>query len=189
MFFGKDRGLRSREPPANMLVAMGLAAAACILIGIFPALLYTHLPYPVDFAPYTARHVLATLGLLGFTALGFFLLLPLLDPEPSISLDTDWFYRRGLSASLSLAYGGLARLEGFVGQLSDRVMQRPVLGAAARLRELDTRVIDASAVGVGRLTQALSERLRFAESGHAQHYGLIMAAGVLLAIALAVFGS
>src|SRR2546426_10538642 len=89
MFFGKDRGLRGQEPPVNMLVAMGLAAAACILIGIFPALLYSHLPYPVDFAPYTARHVLATLGLLSFTALGFFLLLHQLDPEPSISLDTD----------------------------------------------------------------------------------------------------
>ena len=57
-----------------MLVAMGLAAAACILIGIFPRLLYSQLPYPVDFVPYTARHVLATLGLLGFTGLGFFLL-------------------------------------------------------------------------------------------------------------------
>jgi multicomponent Na+:H+ antiporter subunit D len=189
MFFGKDRGLPGQEPPANMLVAMGLAAAACILIGIFPALLYSHLPYPVDFAPYTARHVLATLGLLGFTALGFFLLLHYLDPEPSISLDTDWFYRRGLSASLSFAYDGLTRLEGFVGQISDRVMQRPVLGLAALLREIDARGIDATAVGVGRLTQALSQRLRFTESGHAQHYGLIMAAGVLVALALAIFGS
>ncbi len=189
MFFGKDRGLRAQEPPANMLVAMGLAAVACIVIGIFPGLLYSHLPYPVDFVPYTARHVVATLGLLGFTALGFFLLLHHLDPEPSISLDTDWFYRRGLDASLSLAYGGAARLERVAGQIYEFVIQREVLGAATQLRELDTRVIDAGAVGVGRLTQALSQRLRFAESGHAQHYGLIMAAGVLVAIALAVFGS
>ena len=42
-------------------------------------------------------------------------------------------------------------------------------------------VIDATAVGVGELTQTASSRLRVAESGHAQHYGLIMAAGVLLA--------
>jgi multicomponent Na+:H+ antiporter subunit D len=116
------------------------------------------------------------------------LLLTHLDPEPIVSLDTDWFYRRGLSASLTLLYGGLARVEGFGGQVYDRAMQRPVLGAAELLRQLDARVIDATAVGVGRLTQALSQRLRFAESGHAQHYGLIMAAGVLLAIAFAVFG-
>jgi multicomponent Na+:H+ antiporter subunit D len=112
-----------------------------------------------------------------------------LDPEPSVSLDTDWFYRRGLSASLNFAYGGLARLDGFVGQISDRVMRRPVLGLAALLQELDARVIDAAAVGVGRLTQGLSQRLRFTESGHAQHYGLLMAAGVLVALALAIFGS
>jgi hypothetical protein len=41
-------------------------------------------------------------------------------------------------------------------------------------------------VGIGRLTQTLSQSLRVAISGHAQHYGLIMAAGVLMALALAV---
>lgn len=188
MFFGEDRGLRAQEPPANMLVAMGLAAAACVLIGVFPTLLYSHLPYPVDFVPYTARHVVDTLGLLGFTALGFFLLLKQLDPEPIISLDTDWFYRRGLSASLPLVNRGLARLESFVGQIYDVVMQRYVLRAATRLRELDASVIDATAVGVGGLTQTLSRGLRTTVTGNAQYYGLMMAAGVLAAIAFAVFG-
>jgi multicomponent Na+:H+ antiporter subunit D len=188
MFFGKDSRPRGQEPPKNMLVAMGLAAAACILIGVFPTLLYGRLPFAVDYAPYTVRHVMATLGLLGFTALGFVLLLKHLDPEPVISLDTDWFYRRGLPAVLALTNGGLARLEGFVGQVYDFVMQRPVLGAGALLRELDARVIDATAVGVGHVTQTLSQGLRTAVSGHVQHYGLIMAAGVLAVIAFAVFG-
>jgi len=189
MFFGKDRGLRAQEPPANMIVAMAVAAAACVVIGVFPTLLYSQLPFSVDYVPYTARHVTTTLGLLGFTALGFFLMLKHLDPEPVVSLDTEWFYRRGLTASLALVQGGLERLEGFVGQTSDVVMQRYVLGTAARLRELDLRGIDATMVGVGRLTQTLSEGLRITVSGHAQHYGLIMAIGVLIAIAFAVFGS
>ena len=187
MFFGEDRGLRGHEPPTNMLVAMGLAAAACVLIGVFPTLLYSHLPYPVDFVPYTARHVMGTLGLLGFTALGFFLLLKHLDPEPIVSLDTDWFYRRGLSAALPLVNRGLARLESFVGQIYDVVMQRYVLGEATRLGEFDARVIDATAVGVGGFTQTLSWVLRATVTGNAQYYGLIMAAGVLAAIAFAVF--
>src|SRR5207245_1229447 len=187
MFFGKDRGLRGHEPPANMIVAMGLAAAACVLIGVFPSLLYSHLPFSVDYAPYTARHVTDTLGLLGFTALGFFLLLKHLDPEPIVSLDTDWFYRRGLSVSLPLANRGLARLEGFAGQIYEVVMQQGVLRAATRLRELDARVIDAGAEGVGGLTQTLSGALRTTVTGNAQYYGLLMAAGVLAAIALAVF--
>ena len=60
---------------------------------------------------------------------------------------------------------------------------------APRLRRLDARVIDRTAVGVGLVTQGLSRDLSGAVSGHAQHYGLIMAAGILAAIALAVFGS
>jgi len=199
MFFGESdarlsaearraKAGRGQEPPANMIVAMGLTAAACVLIGIFPTLLYWYLPYPVDYAPYTTRHVMATLGLLGFTALGFFLLLKHLDPEPIVSLDTDWFYRRGLSASLALVQGGLRRLEGFAGQIYDVVVQRPLLDAAALLGQLDARVIDATAVGVGRLTQTLSQGLRLTVSGHAQHYGLLMAAGVLAALALVFFG-
>jgi multicomponent Na+:H+ antiporter subunit D len=187
MFFGKDRGLPAREPPANMLAAMGLAAAACVLIGVVPAFLYGYLPFPVDYAPYTARHVMATLGLLGFTALGFFALLAHLDPEPTVSLDTDWFYRKGAVVILNWSRGGLARVEDFVAQISDVVMRRLVLGAAANLRELDARVIDATAVGVGRVTQAISRGLSSAVSGHAQHYGLIMTAGVLAAIAIAIF--
>jgi multicomponent Na+:H+ antiporter subunit D len=188
MFFGKDRGLNFHEPPVNMLAAMSVAAAACIFIGVFPGLLYSQLPFDVDYAPYTLRHITATLGLLGFTALGFFLLLKHLDPEPVISLDTDWFYRRGLSAVLALIEGGLGRLEGFAGRASDFVMQRCVLAVADRLSELDARVIDATMVGIGRLTQSVSQGMRVAVSGHAQHYGLLMAAGVVIAVALAVFG-
>jgi multicomponent Na+:H+ antiporter subunit D len=187
MFFGKDRGLPAREPPSNMLGAMGLAAAACVLIGVFPALLYGYLPFPVDYAPYTARHVLATLGLLGFTALGFFMLLAQLDPLPTVSLDTDWFYRKGALVILNWSRGGLTRAEDFVAQISDIVMRRLVLGAAARFRQLDAQVIDATALGVGRVTQATSRGLSSAVSGHTQHYGLIMTAGVLAAVAIAIF--
>jgi multicomponent Na+:H+ antiporter subunit D len=187
MFFGTDRGLRAHEPPRNMLVAMGVAAAACVLIGVVPAVLYAYLPHPVDYVPYTARHVTATLGLLGFTALGFFLMLRHLDPEPVVSLDTDWFYRRGASAAEALARGGLAAAERAVGNVYDVVMERPVLGGARQMSGLDLRIVDGVAVGVGRLTQSISRGLTVAVSGHAQHYGLIMAAGVLAALALAVF--
>ena len=189
MFFGKsDDTMRGKEPPTNMLAAMGLAALACIFIGIFPALLYSHLPYLVDYAPYTVRHVISTLGLLAFTALGFFLLLKHLDPEPTVSLDTDWFYRRGLTAVLSPIQEGLVRLERIFGQAYEFVMRRPVMGMAVPLREIDARVIDAAAVGLGRLVQVLSERLKTTVSGHAQHYGLAMAVGVLVAVAFVVFG-
>jgi multicomponent Na+:H+ antiporter subunit D len=187
MFFGRDRGLAAHEPPSNMLVAMGLAAAACIIIGVFPALLYAQLPYHIEYAPYTVRHVIATLGLLSFTALGFFALLAHLDPEPKISLDTDWFYRRGLSTAMAYAFVVLVRAENGLAAAYEGFVRSPLLGAAARLRQVDASVVDRAAEGVGNITDAVSQSLKMVVSGHAQYYGLMMAAGVLMAIAIAMF--
>jgi multicomponent Na+:H+ antiporter subunit D len=189
MFFGRDSRdpVAGHEPPANMLAAMALTAAACILIGVFPALLYQRLPNPVDFVPYTLRHVTSTLGMLSFTALGFFLLLKHLDPVPTISLDTDWFYRRGAAGLMRLARGPLAHLEsGFVGEIYEFVIRRPVLGMAQVVRDLDSLMVDSTLVGVGRFTRNFSEVLKTTVSGNAQHYGLIMAAGILALLALAI---
>ena len=188
MFFGKDSGLRAKEPPVNMLVAMGMAAAACIVIGVLPGLLYRFLPNAVDYVPYTLAHVTSTLGMLAFTALGFFLLLKHLDPERTISLDTDWFYRRGVTRFMTPILSPLARLEYFtVGEIYELVIQRPVLGVANLVQRFDSGVVDAGLVGVGSLTRRLSHRLKIVESGHAQHYGLIMAAGILAFLAFLMF--
>lgn len=93
-FFGKDRGIEAKDPPANMLAGMGIAAFLCILIGVYPKVLYDLLPYEVDFQPFTIPHVVGELQLLMFTALGFFLLLKKLQVEPTITLDMDWTYRK-----------------------------------------------------------------------------------------------
>ena len=187
MFFGKDSGLRAQEPPRNMLVAMGLAAVACVLIGVFPGLLYVHLPHPTEYVPFTLVHVTNALGMLAFTALGFFLLLKHLDPEPKISLDTDWFYRRGSTGLLTLVQGPLARLEyRFIGEIYEFLIRRPVLGGANLFGKLESLVVDSALVGLGRSTQAFSQVLKRAGSGHIQHYGLTMAAGILALLALVV---
>jgi multicomponent Na+:H+ antiporter subunit D len=187
MFFGRDRGLAAREPPSNMLVAMGLAAAVCIGIGVFPSLLYAQLPFPVEYAPYTVRHVLSTLGVLSFTALGFFTLLSHLDPEPTISLDTDWFYRRGLPTVMTLGYRVLVRVEGALTVAYEGFIRIVLLGTAARLRQVDASVVDRAAEGIGNSTAAVSQSLKLVVTGHAQHGGLLMAAGVLIAMAIALF--
>jgi multicomponent Na+:H+ antiporter subunit D len=185
MFFGEDRGVKAKEPPKNMLAAMGLGAAACVLIGIAPGLLYERLPFPAEYIPYTARHVLSTLGLLGFTALGFFALLRELDPEPTVSLDTDWFYRRGLPALLPPIGSVLAEIDGLVGKTSDFVVERALL-AGERLRRLDSTIVDGATVGIGRVTLAFGSILRRTADGNVQHYGLLMAAGALVVLALVV---
>ena len=50
---------------------MAIAAALCIGIGVFPSALYSILPFPVTYVPYTEPHVLAQLQLLLFSALAF----------------------------------------------------------------------------------------------------------------------
>ena len=96
-FFAHDSGIRCKEAPAHMLVAMGIAAALCIGIGIHPDALYALLPWPVDYAPYTVSHVLAQLQLLVFSALAFAWLMRkgIYPPElHSVNLDADWIVRR-----------------------------------------------------------------------------------------------
>lgn len=98
MFFGHDSGLRPKEAPWNMRLAMGIAAFLCVGIGAFPQPLYSILPFPVDYVPYTGAHVVGQLQILMFGALAFALLmLSGIYPAEirSINLDTDWFYRKG----------------------------------------------------------------------------------------------
>ncbi|MDK2792574.1 MAG: multicomponent Na+:H+ antiporter subunit [Deferribacteres bacterium] len=95
VFFQKDSGLRPKEAPKNMLIAMGFVSFLCILLGVYPQVLYNILPYEVDFKPYTASHVLLQLQILMFSAAAFFFMLPMLKRTETITLDTDWFYRKG----------------------------------------------------------------------------------------------
>lgn len=100
-FFSHDSGIRTKEPPLNMLIAMGIAAFLCIFIGVFPDTLYSILPFPVDYKPYTGAHVIDMLQLLFFSALAFTLLMRsgLYPAEMrATNLDADWFYRMGAKA-------------------------------------------------------------------------------------------
>jgi len=108
-FFAHDSGIRCREAPFNMLIAMGLTALLCVGIGVFPTPLYSILPYPVSYVPYTAAHVLDQLQLLVFSALAFAVLIRtgIYPPElKSTNLDSDWVYRR-LGPTLAGALTGV----------------------------------------------------------------------------------
>ena len=128
-FMGKDSGLRPKEAPWNMLLAMGIAAFFCVFIGVYPAWLYTFLPSPVDYNAYTLSHIFWELQLLLFTGLGFFLLLKYVGGDPKISLDTDWVYRRALPWVVGwVRRGGGAAWTGVLGTL-----QRYLEGAVVTL--------------------------------------------------------
>lgn len=93
VFFQKDSGLRPKDAPWNMALAMVLFSAICILLGVFPEWLYGLLPYAMDYQAYTPGKVVFYLQLLLFSGLAFFLLLPLMKRTETISLDVDWLWR------------------------------------------------------------------------------------------------
>jgi multicomponent Na+:H+ antiporter subunit D len=100
-FFAHDSGIRVKEAPWNMLIAMGAGAAICVLIGIFPAPLYDILPYEADYVPYTGDHILTSFQLLIFATLAFAVLMRtgIYPPEKrGVNLDFDVVYRKGLPA-------------------------------------------------------------------------------------------
>lgn len=131
VFFQRDSGLRPDDAPWNMALAMILFAGLCILLGVFPELLYAYLPYAVDYVPYSAGKVLFYLQLLLFSGLAFFVLLPLMKRTETISLDTDWLWRR---AGLGL------------------------LKLAGRLLEAFGRQVDRAAASAGAFTQRMTVR-------------------------------
>ena len=91
-----------------MTAAMGLFAALCIFLGVFPETLYRFLPYAVDYKAYTAGKVVFYLQLLLFSGLAFFLLLPLMRRTLTISLDTDWLWRVVMYRAATAAEARLA---------------------------------------------------------------------------------
>jgi multicomponent Na+:H+ antiporter subunit D len=116
-FFSHDAGHRVEEAPFNMLVAMGIAGAACILIGVFPSALYSILPYPVEKSPYTVASVITKTQLLVFSVLAFAILIrngwyP--TEMRSTNLNTDWFYRKPGAAIVRGVAWLAARLAGAV---------------------------------------------------------------------------
>jgi multicomponent Na+:H+ antiporter subunit D len=180
MFFAKDSGLRPGEPPANMLAAMGIAAAFCIVIGVWPAPLYALLPFPVDFAPYSALHITESMGLLMFTLLGFVILLKILAPENTITLDTDWFYRRGASLFMRFAHGPVRLWEQALITLGDGAGLSSLHLLSRQSLSADTNAVDATVNGVAHTARRSGALLRRLQSGIVSHYGLAMMLGLIL---------
>ena len=116
-FFAHDSGLRPKEAPINMLIAMGISSFMCIFLGCNPQWLYDMLPNgAAGYHPYDATHVITQLEILLFSALAFTLLnlRGKYPPElPSVNLDIDWLYRkagRKFMVAMDVFWNGLNKL-------------------------------------------------------------------------------
>ena len=162
-FFARDNGIRCKEAPWNMLVAMGIAAFLCIAIGVYPQPLYDLLPYTMDYEPYTAAHVITQCQLLLFSALAFAWLwrAGLYPPAlRSLNLDFDVTYRKGLPILVRAfvrTFGPLDRAG---------AQHHPADGKRHHLPDL-------SPSRAGRRVGALAERQQHGVLGH-HHAGRIL---------------
>lgn len=174
-FFSHDSGIRVKEAPTNMLIAMSIAAFLCIsvslpilpLVGSLPWIgyeyLYGLLPFVLEtpYEPYTTAHVIGQLLLLMFAALAFALmLLGGVDPSErrAENLDADWLYRRGgpvVLGALDRSLNGVNRVvkrlavDGFVRRLSGLAALGPTwLAAQVMLIVWEMRRLDEAAVAL-----------------------------------------
>ena len=112
-FFAHESGLKPKEAPLNMIIAMIISAFLCIFIGVFPSLFYQILPYEVNYQPYDFSHVLSQLQLLTFAAFAFICLwhFKIYPPElKSTVLNSDWFYRKMIPGVLKPIIIGIQNL-------------------------------------------------------------------------------
>lgn len=85
------------EAPVVVRAVLIALAAAVLLPGLLPSqLLYPLLPTTAEGQPFALPHVISQLQTLAFSAFAFFFFLPLLRPRATITLDSDWLYRRFL---------------------------------------------------------------------------------------------
>jgi multicomponent Na+:H+ antiporter subunit D len=195
IWFGKNQPKketwdRAAEPPWNMNAAMIVGSALCIFIGCYTPYLYKMLPYPdlaAEYHPYTAYHIFETLQILLFTGLGFFLLLKKLVPEPTISLDMDWFYRKGWRVFLWFARKPVQLVDTWIGELY-RVAGLVPLMLSARVAGLfDNEIIDGAVDGLAETIRGVGRRLRFAQRGQMQQnlaFAFAVAAALIIAFLL-----
>ncbi|MBI3580843.1 MAG: Na(+)/H(+) antiporter subunit D [Nitrospinae bacterium] len=188
-FFHREwRGEPVKEAPSNMLAAMVFMSVLCIGIGVFPGPLYALLPnHPVHFESYTPWHVVGSLQLLLFTGLGFFVLLRFLTPHTGVSLDTEWFYRKGFY------YVG-RQITSAVYYL-DTVMNTLYLSGFAAVKRIsksgrwtDVNVVDGAVNEVGRFFKRTSEDARRMQSGLLRGYAFTMVVAFVLIAGYYLFG-
>jgi multicomponent Na+:H+ antiporter subunit D len=159
-FFSHDSGMRPKEAPIHMLFAMGIAAFLSVFIGVFPETVYSLLPYPVEYVPYTAPHVVGQTQLLFFSALAFTLLL-LSGIYPAemrcVNLDADWFYRKGGR----LFFHVMDRTFNKINRVCERVFVGGITGSLARIsRDVVPRFILLGMVSFWVLTGSRGEVLQ-----------------------------
>ncbi len=165
IFFGDSRcsdetWAKAEDPPWNMQLAMLAAGFFCLLVGSYTPFLYNMLPYTdVAFHPYGSYHLSETLQLLAFTAIIFIFLKDKIGAKATISLDLDWFYRRGGRLFLWLAKNPIQWLDNCWGTAYKVIGLYPLMTTARFWSWFDWHGIDGIVDGSARCVRAIGRRV------------------------------
>ena len=190
VFFAHDSGIRAKEPPLNMLLAMGFMAVLCIFIGTAPGLLYSILPFPVDYHPYTAAHVVGQLQLLFFSALAFIYLIVNGHYPPEkvgLNLDTDLIYRKAAKLYGWIADRPVVATENVIARAYRSVLITPNIRIAQLCLAFDIQVIDRLVNGVANMVASWSKTIRVIQTGQLQHYAMMIVLGAFIIMSSYLF--
>ena len=169
-FFGKEAPIEAKEPPKNMLWAMGLTALLCFIIGVFPRVLYVLLPFPVEYHPYNLPHLSEALQILSFTGLVFFLMVKKLAPEAKLNLDVDYFYRKGTLLFMKFDEKIIAPVDSFWGELYRKIGLRALFKNAEFSYAFDRKVIDGVIDGTALSVMDFGDLVKKLQTGRIQTY-------------------
>jgi multicomponent Na+:H+ antiporter subunit D len=186
IWFGEDSGVEAKDPPWNMILAMGIAAFFCFFLGIYPDYLYKMLPFPVEYHPYNAYHFSETIQILGFTGLGFWVLKKKLTPEDKTNLDLDWFYRKGAALFVAFARNPISRVDNWVGEVYRTVGMAFALAAAKFWSAFDVIAIDGAVDGLAYGVRGTGDKVRRAQTGRLQQYVAVAVAAFFVILALVI---
>lgn len=177
---------RAADPPWNMQAAMIFAGLLCFVLGTFYPLLYSMLPYQdALYHPYSGYHLSETLQILAFTALGFMLFKDRILARPTISLDLDWFYRRGGQLVLWLARNPIQWIDNMWGEAYRVVGLFPLMTTARFWAWFDWHgidgLLDGSARGVRSLGRLLAKVMQRGQIQQTLAYTVTFVALALIA--------
>lgn len=175
---------KAKDPSWNMMAAMAIASALCIFIGVYTPYLYNMLPYAITFQPYTMYHLMEVMQILLFTALGFFLLIKKLAPEPTISIDLDWFYRKGSTQFLRFANKPVASTDTFWSEVYRKAGLAGMMGLAKGSSQFDKEDIDRVVDGTAYSVLKIGRNINRTQTGYIQEY---LGIAVFFALIVAAF--
>jgi len=102
--FLRPGDVKASDPPLLMQAGMLGAAALCVIIGVFPQLLYAILPYPTTYSAFEPVRVITTLAVLGAAAAFFFSVgKKILAPHDVQMKDADVLYVRAGNGTVVFA--------------------------------------------------------------------------------------